>query len=155
MGAEILESLGKAARYAQFLPAALNDELGGTTGRRRGLNDRIGWRLVGVAEHRESSDARSVIDRIIAPHAADYMQAVDTEELVKFATGKIKGALPRPKIAETQHRRSLSAHRCSSLLVTKLKCLRFDALRPAGLRAPSHTPRRAATDAAIRLTDLL
>ena len=45
-----------------------------------------------VPEHREQGLAVAVIDRVIAPHAARDMPAVETEQLVQFRTREIQRA---------------------------------------------------------------
>src|SRR5260370_39881575 len=112
--AEKVQRLGEASRDAQPLPSALDDELARACRRRRSLDDAVGGRFMGVTEHRKQRHPIAMVDRIVAPHAALDMTAVEAEKLVQLGAGEKQRPLPRPIVAEGQHSRILSAPRYPS-----------------------------------------
>ena len=74
---------------------------------------------MGVAKHREQRHAVAVVDRVVAPHAAGNVPAVEAEKLVEFVAGEIQRPVLRPIIRERQHRRTFSG---SSLPIAVCRC---------------------------------
>src|SRR5215469_16780724 len=79
-----------------------------------------------------------MVDRVVAPFAADDMAAVETEELVQFRAGEIDGPLPPSIIAKGKDRRTLPPHRHPSPAAAVTDCSRFPAPRPAARRGDPH-----------------
>src|SRR5205814_6569059 len=130
---EELQGFGQTRREAQPLAPTLDNELGGSSWCPGGLYDAVGRRFVGMAENREQRHAVAVVDRIIAPHSAGNMPAVEAEKLVEFVAGEIQRPVLRPIIGECQHRRTFSAHRYPSPFAAVIQCSRFLRWRPVYL----------------------
>src|SRR5947209_16245972 len=105
-GLKELQGFGQTRRDAQPLAPALDNELGGSSWCPGGLYDAVSRGFVSVAKNREQRHAVAVVDRIIAPHAAGNMPAVEAEKLVEFVAGEIQRPMLCPEIRERQHRRT-------------------------------------------------
>ena len=109
-----LQGLSHAARDAQPLPAALNDELSWAPRHRHRLDHTIGWPLVRVAKNREQGHSIAMVDRIISPIATRDMPAIKPEELIQLGPREINRSVPRTMISKGQHRRTVLGHRYPS-----------------------------------------
>ena len=132
-GLKELQGFRQAGRDAQPLTPALDNELGGASWCPGGFYDAVGGGFMRMAKNREQRHAVAMVDRIIAPHAAGNMPAVEAEKLVEFVAGEIQRPMLRPVIRERQHRRTFPAHRYPSPFAAVIQCSRFLWWRPVCL----------------------
>ena len=74
------------------------------------FHDAEGRPFLRVPKHGEHRDAVAVIDRIVAPFAADDVTAIDSEKLVEFAAVEIDGLGFWPVIGEAEQLARLPRH---------------------------------------------
>jgi hypothetical protein len=73
-----------------------------------------------MPKDREHCAAIAVVDRVVAPHPARHITAVETEQLVDFGAGEELRPVAASIVAQRKDRRARALHRRPPLDVTKL-----------------------------------
>src|SRR5262249_2632209 len=103
-----LERLGQVLPAAELLMAAEDEKIAVLVA--AALHDAEGSTLLTVAKDREEREAVAMIDRIIAPLAANHVPAIGREKLVEFGAAEVDGFGFLPIIGKAQQLAGLPRH---------------------------------------------